>query len=73
MFKFGEHLRKVRKDKGCTQKQVALAVSASERNYQDWEYGNKKPAFDKLVALADFFNVSTDYLLGRTNNPVMNQ
>lgn len=73
MIIFKERLRDIRKDKSCTQKQVAVAVGASERNYQDWEYGNKKPAFDTLIALADYFNVSLDYLVGRTNNPTMNQ
>lgn len=65
---FKDRLRSIRKSKGCTQKQVAVAVGASERNYQDWEYGNKKPAFDTLIELADFFNVSLDYLMGRVNS-----
>lgn len=69
MVAFKERLRSIRKEKGCTQKQVAVAVGASERNYQDWEYGNKKPAFDTLIELADFFSVTLDYLMGRTDNP----
>ena len=65
---FKDRLRYIRKSKGYTQKQVAVAVGASERNYQDWEYGNKKPAFDTLIELADFFSVSLDYLMGRVDS-----
>lgn len=68
MTVFKDRLRSIRKNKGCTQKQVAIAVGASERNYQDWEYGNKKPAFDTLIELADFFSVSLDYLMGRVDS-----
>lgn len=64
---FKDRLRYIRKSKGYTQKQVAVAVGASERNYQDWEYGKKKPAFDTLIDLADFFNVTLDYLMGRND------
>ena len=66
---FNEHLRSIRKLQNKTQKETAQAVGANERNYQDWEYGRNKPGFDSLVALADFFNVSLDYLVGRSDNP----
>lgn len=69
MAVFSEHLRSIRKLQKKTQRETAVAVGANERNYQDWEYGKNKPGFDSLVALADFFNVSLDYLVGRTNNP----
>lgn len=69
MQDFYVHLRTIRKDHKATQKQVALAVGVTERNYQDWEYGNTKPGFDALVALADFFDVSIDYLVGRSDDP----
>ena len=41
----------------------------SPLGYQRYEYGTREPAYQKLLALADFFNVSLDYLVGRTNNP----
>lgn len=69
MVAFNEQLRKIRKDHKCTQKETALAVGTYESNYQAWEYGKNKPSFEALVALADFFNVSLDYLVGRSNNP----
>ena len=72
MIIFKDHLRMIRKSHKATQKQVADAVGVTERNYQDWEYGNTKPGFDALIALADYFDVSIDYLTGRTDNPKMN-
>jgi len=68
MLPFNEHLRNIRKSKGFTQKQVAEAIHMTERNYQACEYGRTKPGFDYLVALADHFDVSIDYLVGRSDN-----
>lgn len=64
---FKEHLKKVRKERKYTQKQVAIGIGVTERNYQDWEYGRNKPGFDSLIALADYFDVSLDYLVGRSD------
>ena len=66
---FKDHLRQVRKSGHRTQKEIAIAVGVTERNYQDWEYGNTKPGFDALIALADYFDVSLDYLVGRSDDP----
>ena len=68
-MQFNDHLKAIRKSHHATQKQVAVAVGVSERNYQDWEYGNTKPAFDALISLADYFNISLDYLVGRSETP----
>ena len=73
MLEFKDHLRTIRKSHKSTQKQVATAIGVAERNYQDWEYGNIKPGFDALIALADYFGVSLDYLVGRTDNPEINR
>lgn len=69
MVIFHEHLKKIRKDKKKTQKEVASAIELSERNYQSFEYGKVKPSFETLIALADYFDISIDYLVGRTDNP----
>lgn len=37
--------------------------------YQRYEYGTREPAYQKLIALADFFDVSLDYLTGRSDDP----
>ena len=62
-------LRRFRKTYKVTQKQAANAAGASERNYQDYEYGKVVPAVTVLIALADAYNVSLDYLVGRSDVP----
>ncbi len=73
MFNFGLHLKKIRKAKGVTQKQLAIDIGASERGIQQYELGERKPTYDMLIALADYFDVSLDYLTGRTDNPQINR
>lgn len=63
----GDRLRLLRKEKGQLQKDVARHLGISERGYQHYELGERKPDIPTLEALADYFNVSTDYLLGRTD------
>ena len=53
MTEFSEHLKQIRKARGFTQKDVAAAIEITERNYQCYESGSKKPGFDSLIALAD--------------------
>lgn len=69
MIDFATQLKTIRKSKGVTQKQLAQAVGASERGIQSYEIGERKPAFDQLLALADYFDVSLDYLVGRSDDP----
>ena len=69
MTEFSEHLKQIRKARGFTQKDVAAAIEITERNYQCYESGSKKPGFDSLTALADFYDVSLDYLVGRSDDP----
>lgn len=69
MIKFNEHLKNVRKYHNKTQKEVAVALGITERNYQTLEYGKSKPSFDTLISLAEYFEVSIDYLVGRTDDP----
>jgi transcriptional regulator with XRE-family HTH domain len=54
-------------------KEVAEMLGVTYRNYQRYERGEIEPNIQGLVALADLFNVSTDYLLGRTSNPEVNR
>lgn len=69
MFNFAERLKSMRQSKGITQKQLGEAIGASERGIQNYELGQSKPKFEIIVALADYFDVSTDYLLGRSDDP----
>ncbi|MCL2076991.1 MAG: helix-turn-helix domain-containing protein [Oscillospiraceae bacterium] len=69
MKNFAEHLKYIRTSKGFTQRQVAVAIDVGESLYQRYERGAGKPSFDKLWALADFFDVSLDDLFGRDWKP----
>lgn len=66
---FPERLLDIRKSRGFTQKQVWEGIGMSPLGYQRYEYGDREPAYQKLIALADFFDVSLDYLVGRSDNP----
>lgn len=70
---FSERLVFLRKSKELTQKQVYEAIGMSALGYQRYEYGSREPAYKYLIALADFFDVSIDYLVGRTDNPEINR
>ena len=64
MFHFGTHLKALRKSKNLTQKQLAVDIGASERGIQQYELGERKPTYDMLITLANYFDVPVDYLLG---------
>ena len=63
---FKERLRQLRKERGETQAQVGGATGIGEWHYQKFEAGDNFPNVENLCALADHFEVSVDYLLGRT-------
>ena len=65
-MKFQERLRALRKEMHETQAQVATAIGIAERHYQRFEAGANLPSFENLWALADHFDVSMDYLSGRS-------
>ena len=69
MATFQERLRGLRTGKNIMAKTMADTLGISYRNYQRYERGEMDTPSSKLLALADFFNVSTDYLLGRSDNP----
>lgn len=62
-------LKELRKQKGLTQTEVASLVGISQNNYSYWENGKVKIDADSIKRLAEFFNVSVDYLLGRSEAP----
>ena len=62
-----ENIRNLRTDGGYTQKQIAAYLGISQNTYSQYEIGVLSYPVDALVKLADFYNVSVDYLLGRTN------
>ena len=66
---FDERLKELRKTHGLTQKQLATETNLSERGVQNYEISKRKPEYDSLIALADYFDVSLDYLVGRSSSP----
>ena len=62
-----ERLKPLRKEKHCTQKQMANLLDCTERHYQNIEYGHINLPSTSLIVLSEFFGVSTDYLLGRSD------
>lgn len=52
---------------------LAIALSMSQNSISRYETGEREADYKTLIAFADFFNVSLDYLLGRTDNPHMNR
>lgn len=57
-------LKELRQEKGLTQAEVAKSVKTSQRNIGRWENGENEPTASFIAKLAEFFQVSTDYLLG---------
>lgn len=68
---FGERLKKIRVERGLTQKQIFTIANISERNYQGIEHGEFKPSYDTLVKLCKCLQVSADYLLGFSDNEMI--
>ena len=73
ILEFNMRLKNLRQIKNISQIAVSQSTGISNRYYQELEYGEKEPTMSKLVALADFFNVSIDYFVGRTDNPEVNK
>lgn len=61
-------IRDLREDHDLTQKQVAQLLGMSQTGYSKYETGENDIPTAVLIKLADFYNTSTDYLLGRTDN-----
>ena len=73
MENFSERLKTMSADSGKRQKDIADAMGITSRAYLYYETGTKEPTLSKIVALADYFDVSIDYLVGRTDNPKINR
>lgn len=65
-----EKLKELRKSKGKTQKQLSEFLGISQQAYATYELATRTPPIDIIEKLADYFNVSVDYLLGRNTDPL---
>lgn len=66
---FKDRLIKLRKSKGLTQAEMAKKIDVHRATYSNYETGLRTPDYETLKKIADFFDVSVDYLLGRTDDP----
>ena len=60
-------LKELRESRGLTQKEVAEIIGYSEISYARYENGKREPDISSLCKLAEYFNVTVDYLIGRGN------
>lgn len=67
MPSFGQRMKELRKERNMTQQSMADVFSVKIRTYQGYEYGESYPEVAKLIAIADYFDVSLDYLVGRSD------
>ena len=68
MKTFHEKIKELRTERGLTQKQVAEYVGLTKNALGNYEAGIREPSLDILRKLCDLFDVSADYLIGRTDN-----
>lgn len=73
MSKLGEKIKKLRIERGYTLKQLGEMLNLGESTISMYETGKRNPDYDTLTKIAEIFNVTTDYLLGRTNEPNPNK
>lgn len=67
MANFASRIRELRQERGMTQQDMADTFSVRVRTYQGYEYNESNPDVAGLIAIADFFDVSLDYLVGRSD------
>ncbi len=66
-------LKTLRKQKKISQLKLALDLNTNQNTISRYETGEREPGLKELIKIADYFNVSVDYLLERTENPKINK
>ena len=66
-------LKALRKAKSISQQKLATDLCTSQNTISRYETGEREPGIVELIQLADYFHVSIDYLVGRTDNPKINK
>ncbi|TEX06217.1 helix-turn-helix domain-containing protein [Bacillus cereus] len=69
----GEKIKELRKNSKITQEQLGNAIGVSKMAISYFEKGKKSPGRESLKKIADYFGVTTDYLLGRSGDPELNE
>ena len=66
-------IKELRKARNITQLKMAMDLNMSQNTISRYENGEREPGLEELVRIADYFDVSVDYLLERTENPKINK
>lgn len=66
---FGERLKRIRTERGLRQEDIGQIVQVGKSTVSQWEAGIHEPSLATIGKIADFFGVTTDYLLGRSDDP----
>lgn len=69
MATLSERLLILKNSRSLLQRNIAQQSGISLRTYQRYEYGDREPTLSALIALANYFDVSIDYLVGRSDDP----
>ena len=64
-------LKELRRSKGISQLKLAMDLNTNQNTISRYETGEREPGILELIKIADYFGVSVDYLIGRTNKPDM--
>ena len=66
-MKYNERIREIREERSLTQQKVANLLNIGQRTYADYESGKTRIPIDNLLILAQFYNLSLDYMSGASN------
>ncbi len=66
-------LKELRKSRGISQLKLAIDLNMNQNSISRYENGEREADYATLILFADYFDVSVDYLLGRTDNPKVNR
>lgn len=69
MVSLTKRLRDLREDHDLSQADIATQLKVAKQRYGEWERGEHRPSIDVIIALANFYNVSADYILGISDDP----
>ncbi len=64
MNKFSQRLKELREESHISQSQLAVALGCTQSTIAKWESATREPSLESLIAIARFFKISTDYILG---------
>ena len=67
---YRRRLREIREDRDLTQKQIAEILQKSQQGYSHIENGRAELKIEDLILLCDFYHLSADYVIGRTDDPL---